>query len=271
MATFQSFEEILGRQCDKLQDLQTATILIKNKDVVKDELLHMRAKILHMSDGIKAVRKTLNDAREQNNHCRELLSLINNLHEKNIHMEQNVPSTLISDYQMDSPKHVYKEDFLRIQNRELSKSPIMDCKKILFNEPEVYPIIPLITQNEFGTIPKYIIGRQSLDSINSLIDAINQVLKRKYMLLSLGKAHARKQGDLSLYLRYKKEELDICSKNEYVYFFTKEDYEDQMKSKLSKIKLNLLTVLRHCKRLREHRIKNDLRYVVLTKQSQSAL
>ncbi|XP_076636557.1 SKA complex subunit 1 isoform X3 [Colletes latitarsis] len=202
---------------------------------------------------------------------KELLSLINNLHEKNIHMEQNVPSTLISDYQMDSPKHVYKEDFLRIQNRELSKSPIMDCKKILFNEPEVYPIIPLITQNEFGTIPKYIIGRQSLDSINSLIDAINQVLKRKYMLLSLGKAHARKQGDLSLYLRYKKEELDICSKNEYVYFFTKEDYEDQMKSKLSKIKLNLLTVLRHCKRLREHRIKNDLRYVVLTKQSQSAL
>ncbi|XP_043262212.1 spindle and kinetochore-associated protein 1-like [Colletes gigas] len=266
MATFQSFEVILERQCDKLRDLQTATILIKNKDVVKNELVHMRAKILHMSDGIKAVRKTLNDMREQNNHCQELLSLINNLHEKNIHMEENVPSTLISNYQMDSLKHVHKEDFLRVpNNRELFKSPIIDCKKILFNEPEVYPIIPLITKDEFGTIPKYIIGRQSLDSINSLIDAINQVLKRKYTLLSLGKANARKQGDLSLYLHYKKQELDICSKNEYVYFFTKEDYEEQTKCKLNKIKLNLLTVLRHCKRLREHRIKNDLRYVVLPK------
>lgn len=54
--------------------------------------------------------------------------------------------------------------------------------------------------------------------------------------------------------------------SEYIYFFTGEDYEKQMKSKLNKIKLNLITVLRHCKRLREHRIKNDLRYVILTKK-----
>lgn len=50
----------------------------------------------------------------------------------------------------------------------------------------------------------------------------------------------------------------------YLYFFTAEDYYRQTKTKLDKTKLNLITALRHCKRLRECRIKNELRYVINT-------
>ncbi|XP_053982896.1 spindle and kinetochore-associated protein 1-like [Hylaeus volcanicus] len=271
MAAVQSFEEILERQCDKLRDLQTATIFIKSKDAIKEELFHMRAEVLQMSDGIIALRKMLNEAREQNDQCKELLLLMKVLHDKNMHIERNIPSQLISDYQIkaNSLNIIHKEDFPRISelhtDRNQYESPIIDCKKALFNEAEVYPVVPLITQDEFSGIPKYIIGRQSIDTVNNLIDCINRILKKKYTLLSLGKAHARKQGELSLYLHYKKQELSVCSENECVYFFTKEDYEKETKSKLNKIKLNLITVLRHCRRLREHRIRNELQYVIITK------
>ncbi|XP_076232161.1 SKA complex subunit 1 isoform X2 [Calliopsis andreniformis] len=242
------------------------------KNVMREEFLKMHMEVSCMHNNIEAMKTWLQNMKEQNNRCRELLSLMKSLNERIIHMEKNVAPELIHAYQEnnknilhDSPK---EKSIIKSEPRiktEKHGTPMIDCKKILFDEPEVYPIIPLLTEDEFSTVPKYIIGRQSLDTVNNLISAINQVLKAKYMFLSLGKAHARKQGNLNLYLHYKKQELDICSVDEYIYFFTAEDYERETKSKLNKIKLNLLTVLRHCKRLREYRVKNDVRYVVLTK------
>lgn len=136
-------------------------------------------------------------------------------------MENNVPQELIRDYQskVNISSNSLRNESVRNSgtnietNTETPDTPKRDCKKILFNEPEVYPIIPLITSDEFSKIPKYIIGRQTLATVNNLLDSINQILKAKYTFLSLGKAHARKQGDLNLYLHYKKQDLDICTTN----------------------------------------------------------
>ncbi|XP_043786162.1 spindle and kinetochore-associated protein 1-like [Apis laboriosa] len=272
-----SLEDILEKQCEKLQDLKTATIFIKSKNAIKEEFLKMRIVLSQMYNGIEQIRKKLVDMKKQNNQCRELLSFIETLDKRIIHMEKNIPHELIRDYNKIenslSMKTMCKKEFIqkspiiiRNKNVEKEKTPMKDCKKILFNELEVCPMISLISEDEFNKVPKYIIGRQSLETVNDFINTINHILKTKYTFLSLGKAHARKQGDLNLYLHYKKQELDLCNDSEYIYFFTGEDYEKQMKSKLNKIKLNLITVLRHCKRLREHRIKNDLRYVILTKK-----
>ena len=270
MTTSPSLEDILQRQSLKLRDLEIATELIKNKTEMKEELLQLRTEVSSISDGVGAMRTWLHKTKEQNNRCRELLWSIKLLDARTIHMENNVPQELIRDYQskVNISNNSLKNEPVRNSgtsietNTESHDTPMRDCKKILFSEPEVYPIIPLITSDEFSKIPKYIIGRQTLATVNNLLDSINQILKAKYTFLSLGKAHARKQGDLNLYLHYKKQDLDICTTNEYVYFFTGEDYEKQTNSKLNKIKLNLLVVLRHCKRLREHRVKNDIRYVV---------
>ncbi|CAK9818521.1 Spindle and kinetochore-associated protein 1 [Anthophora quadrimaculata] len=275
MMSTNSFEEILEEKCEKLRELETATMLIKSKEAMKEELFKIRAAVLEMSNGIESIKSKLNEMKEQNNECRELLSLFEALDKKVLHMEQSVPPELIRDYHNAenslslniSPEEKLAKELQRSEvNNDTIKleTPMRDCKKTLFNEFEVCPMILLISKDEFNTVPKYIIGRQSLDTVNNLIDTINRILKAKYTLLSLGKAHARKQGKLNVYLNYKKQDLDICNDNEYVYFFTGEDYEKHTNTKLNKIKLNLLTVLRHCKRLREYRVKNDLRYVVLT-------
>lgn len=64
------------------------------------------------------------------------------------------------------------------------------------------------------------------------------------------------------YIEYYVNYTDITLVAGYLYFFIAEDYYRQTKTKLDKTKLNLITALRHCKRLRECRIKNELRYIV---------
>ncbi|XP_076758011.1 SKA complex subunit 1 [Xylocopa sonorina] len=266
MTTPNSLEEILEKQSENLRLLETATIFIKSKHTMKEEFLKMRSVLSQMFNGIESMRQWLDEAREQNNQCRELLSLFEILSERITYMEKNIPLELIRDYNNAEIKIVESSpDDSKIENVAETMTPMVDCKKVLFNEPEVYCTIPLINNDEFVKIPKYIIGRQSLENVNNLINTINQILKAKYTFLSLGKANARKQGNLSLYLHYRKQEMDICNDNEYIYFFTAEDYEKHTKSKLTKIKLNLITVLRHCKRLREHRVKNNIRYVICNK------
>jgi len=111
----------------------------------------------------------------------------------------------MSRIEQKTPSSAYKN----IEKQETIK----DCKRMLFNEPEICHTISLITAEEFHKVPKYIIGRQTLDTINSLINTINQTLIAKYTILSLGKAAAQKKGDLDLYLRYKKQELDVQEKD----------------------------------------------------------
>ncbi|XP_029051542.1 spindle and kinetochore-associated protein 1-like [Osmia bicornis bicornis] len=275
MATSCSLEKILEQQCEKLKVLEIATIFINSKKEIKEELFEMYKQVEDMHRDNEMMKNRLNKIKEQSNRCVELSLFLKELDKKIIHMEKNISSELIDDYHHSENSlcmSILSEDELLKQaliitdtDSEEQMTPLKDCKKILFNEPEVCPIIPAIREDEFKTIPKYLIGRQPIEIVNNLIDTINQVLKAKYTFLTQGKAHARKQGTMSLYLHYKKQELDVCTNKEYVYFFTASDYEKYANSKLNKTKLNLLTVLRHCKRLRQYTVKSDILYVIQTK------
>lgn len=152
--------------------------------------------------------------------------LVEALDKKILHQDKNVPPELIQGYQNAtiSPKMleytVNAKQPLTAQmpsstrsNKVIEKQEMVkDCKRTLFNEPEVCPTIAFITTEEFNKIPKYIIGRQTintLDIINNFISAINQTLIAKYTILSLGKAAAQKKGEINLYLHYKKQEFDV--------------------------------------------------------------
>lgn len=117
-----------------------------------------------------------------------------------------------STHKLAAQIHSSKRNARTIEKQEVVK----DCKRTLFNEPEVCPTILFITAEEFNKVPKYIIGRQtvnSLETINNFISAINQTLIAKYTFLSLGKAAAQKKGEINLYLHYKKQEFDIQEGN----------------------------------------------------------
>ncbi|EFN89891.1 spindle and kinetochore-associated protein 1 [Harpegnathos saltator] len=279
-----TLEDIFNKQDKKLHQLDVATVLIKAKQSVKSDLQKIYNEVQKISYGIEDIRKDLEIMKEQNVRLKELASLTDVLSKKIINQEENVPPELIQGY-LNAKKQTYSQTSISSNMLECTinsthkltgkKTPrtgciniekqemIKNCKRTLFNEPEICPTMLSITVEEFSKVPKYMIGRQSLETINTLINALNQTLLAKYTILSLGKAAAQKKGEINLYLHYRKQEFDVQDENGYLYFFTAEDYYRQTKTKLDKTKLNLITVLRHCKRLRECRIKNDLRYVII--------
>lgn len=147
--------------------------------------------------------------------------------DKNInHMSENIPQSL-----MDEPEEIENEKNSTIKETPGSfKKPIVpssdltsgerivthdsivqDCRKKLFKEPDDCYTIEELSETEFGKIPKYMIGRQTISTVNGFINTINQIMKFKYGILSLGKVGARKKGELDLFLQFKKEESDLKS------------------------------------------------------------
>lgn len=163
------------------------------------------------------------------------MSLIGTLNKRILHQKENVPPELIQGYQnADKQKCIQTQltstitksatnsthkligqqlsaiEISAMYNSDtIEQEIIKDCKRTLFNEPEVCPTIPFISPEEFNKVPKYIIGRQTLETINNLISDINNTLITKYTILSLGKIGAQKRGEINLYLQYKKQEYNI--------------------------------------------------------------
>jgi hypothetical protein len=137
-------------------------------------------------------------------------------------METNIPSKIQEYIISELPQNIKNDcpisEYVNntLNNLKISKNDnIMKhtnndvrCKKILFNDPEI-PQIQIVTENEFIKIPKYIIGRYSLEILNNLVLNINQIIKAKYSIINLGKNSARKQEELDLYLHYRKEKTSL--------------------------------------------------------------
>lgn len=235
------------------------------------------------------------------------MALYQQLDDRIIHMTNNFPEALTQQLDREEEKsnpiikektpNSYKKPSVIVTNSDLTKcepiiaedSIVKDCRKMLFKDPEDSYIIKELSDAEFSKIPKYMIGRQTLSTVNGFITTINQIMKFKYGILALGKVGARKKGELNIYLEFKKEESDLKASNQgnntfffflffsynknlklsiilegEIYFFNADDYERETNSKLDKTKLNLLTVLRHCKRINEIRLGKNVKYRVIT-------
>ncbi|XP_058809983.1 spindle and kinetochore-associated protein 1-like [Phymastichus coffea] len=275
---FQSLEDLLIQQTQKLQDLGNATTLIQSKSFIQDELVTAFQDVNNISSGIKDLKKSIQTMKTNNERCKELLTILLALDQQIKHMENNIPLTIQEYVNSEMPIHTDESklasDYLNntlinntINNGNTTSSNHMtegmkNCKKILFNEPDIPSILPVI-EDEFSKIPKYIIGRYTLEALNNLISSINQIIKSKYSIINLGKNGARKKGELDVYLHYKKEQMSLGTGEENTYFFTSEDYEKYVKTKLDKTKLNLIIALRHCKRLREIRTAKTVNYALI--------
>ncbi|KAK0095889.1 hypothetical protein PV326_007126 [Microctonus aethiopoides] len=286
MAVNQSLEDLLRSKVNKINELQVATTCITEKDELKNSLRDAALDVDTISKSIFSMRQNLNSMRLQNVECQEYMIFLQSLNEKIEHLENNIPPELIqalpkqenetpeihnekikNGCQMSSAKIINKSNGHNIIETVYDSEyvpQLANCRKTLFTDGEdIQYIIEPLDESEFAKIPKYMIGRQTLVVLNDFIASINKIMKAKYSLLALGKNGARQKGKLDLYLQFKKEEADVCTKKERKYFFTAEDYHREIKFKLDKTKLNLLTVLRHCRKIQELRFGKNIKYEVI--------
>ncbi|XP_066593884.1 spindle and kinetochore-associated protein 1-like [Prorops nasuta] len=260
----ETLEIILQRLLKTIHQLKINTAFVECEKAILHDELQLHNQLTDLSKGILYLKETLDIMKTQNLQLQEMHELLKVLKAKVNHMNDNVPPLITQNFNQslvsDTVNYNNSSPYLNNDVDEQEPMLVNNCKKLMFDQPELFQQLRSLTQEEFNKVPKYIIGRQSLDSINKLIATINQVLKAKYSLLSLGRTGAKKKGDLDLFLKYKKQE-HVCEDSSH--FFTVEDYEYYIKSKLDKTKLNLIAALRHLKRLREQRKGKELYYVVM--------
>lgn len=259
-----SIEGLLDATVDKIEKLEMGTLYIQNFDDCKDRLQDVQCELTALRDCIDEDRKFMEKMKQQNLQLKRLAGLLELLAKRTLDLTasdtlKKVKSTCNQSHIISDEEDNRVESTVEKTENEI---PTMLGKKLVFDEPEVCTYIRPIDEEEFAVIPKYALGRQSINTLNSLVTTVNQLLDAKYTLLSRGKDNARKKGQLDLYLQYRKEQSSCAEGGKKCYFFTAEEYKQHTQSKLDRTTLNLLTILRLCKRIHERRSSNTLLYIV---------
>lgn len=93
------------------------------------------------------------------------------------------------------------------------------------------------------------------------MEKFNEILTNKYELLENGMKKCTTREMKDKYIRYKSQELDE-TKNQR--FCVDEDLRDNFSTKeIQHFQKHIIQVFRHCKRLRELRSRNTVRYVLI--------
>eukprot|EP00128_Syssomonas_multiformis_P008318 Colp12_sorted_trinity150504_noHs@33385 len=117
-----------------------------------------------------------------------------------------------------------------------------------------------LTVEEFNGVPQYMKGRLQREQLNDAIDELHKLIASKQQLLAMPRKHMSEQQ----MKKYEHHVNSCCSETEGRTFFVEEDL------KSVPVQKTVLTILRHCGRLREIRGGGYTRYVVSLTAAPSA-
>ncbi|XP_074389128.1 SKA complex subunit 1 [Zonotrichia albicollis] len=117
---------------------------------------------------------------------------------------------------------------------------------------------PLITMEEFESVPGYLKGRITYDQINAVVQEINKAVVGKYKIL-YQPLKSMSAPVRNLYHRFIEEETRDTKGS---FFIVEDDIKMFTHLKLDKKFHSILSILRHCQRVREIRGSGLIRYVI---------
>ncbi|NXN90210.1 SKA1 protein, partial [Bombycilla garrulus] len=116
----------------------------------------------------------------------------------------------------------------------------------------------LITTEEFESLPAYLKGRIPYDQINGVVQQINKAVVEKYKILC--KPFKTMSAPVrNLYYRFISEET---KSTKGVFFIVEADIKEFTQLKMDKRFHSILSILRHCQRVREVRGVGPIRYII---------
>ncbi|XP_076139377.1 SKA complex subunit 1 [Alosa pseudoharengus] len=179
----------------------------------------------------------------------ELNELIEEDLQNAIHMAENIPS------HMPVPTSAVNE-VLPVQNE--NEQPPKDQAPAKKSRKQIKEM-EFITVHEFDTIPPYMKGRVTYDQLNSAVRSINKSVTEKYKILQ---QPLKTLNNMSrkLYDRFKENETGETRGH---FFVVEADLREFAQVTVDKRFLNLLSMLRHCQRLKETRGGGLTRYQLL--------
>ncbi|NWU34045.1 SKA1 protein, partial [Hylia prasina] len=125
-------------------------------------------------------------------------------------------------------------------------------------ETKVIKEAALITTEEFQSLPMYLKGRITHDQINAVVQHLNKAVVDKYKIM-YQPLKSMSVTVRNLYSRFMDEET---KDTKGVFFIVEADIKQFTQLKLDKRFHRILSILRHCQRLREIRTSGLIRYAI---------
>ncbi|XP_066473591.1 spindle and kinetochore-associated protein 1 isoform X2 [Tiliqua scincoides] len=160
-----------------------------------------------------------------------------------IYLPSAVPNSMVS-------LAVKSEEPCKVSQPERAKKPTKESKQI--------KEVPFLTSEEFESVPAYMRGRLTYNQVNAVIQEINKAVVSKYKILRQP-AKAMSSAVRNLFFRFQEEETKD-TKGEF--FIVEADIDEFTQLKADKRFHSILTILRHCQRVREIRGSKLVRYAI---------
>ncbi|XP_040436416.1 spindle and kinetochore-associated protein 1-like isoform X2 [Falco naumanni] len=125
-------------------------------------------------------------------------------------------------------------------------------------EPRLIKTVPLVTVEEFESVPTYMKGRLTYDHINTVVEAMNKAVVCKYKILNQP-LKSMNGAVRKLYHRFLEEDT---KDTKGAFFIVEADIKEFNQLKVDRRFYRIIDILRHCQRLREVRGSGLVRYVI---------
>ncbi|XP_005242961.1 spindle and kinetochore-associated protein 1 [Falco peregrinus] len=125
-------------------------------------------------------------------------------------------------------------------------------------EPRLAKKVPLVTVEEFESVPAYMKGRLTCDHVNAVVEAMNKAVVCKYKILDQPLKSVN-GAVRKLYHRFLEEDT---KDTKGAFFIVEADIKEFNQLKVDKRFYRIIDILRHCQRLREVRGSGLVRYVI---------
>ncbi|CAL1283075.1 unnamed protein product [Larinioides sclopetarius] len=209
--------------------------------------LHMEIRDLRIQ--FKELRDLIKSGNEKVVQLENLVKRLEGLKKRLDHMEENFPA-------------VFKPS-LPVASKAVNEHAKVACVKsqpaITKNNRSIEKM-QFVTIQEFENVPKYMKGRFKYEQVNKFVEEFNNALEGKYKLLLMSRKEL-KPAQLKEWQKLKAQEN---AETKSLFFCTSDDLRDYGNIKLDKASLNILTILRHCGKVREIRGPGPIvRYTVV--------
>ncbi|XP_042311762.1 spindle and kinetochore-associated protein 1 isoform X2 [Sceloporus undulatus] len=187
----------------------------------------------------------------QQNQLKELQESLDRDYLEVQHLRDNMPIHL--------PKAVQNSEMgFTLKNEEQRKDAEVAHAKKPAKKAKCIKEVTYITAEEFERIPAYMRGRLAYNQVNAVIQEINKAVVSKYKIMHQP-TRTMSSAIKNLYFRFQEEETKD-TKGEF--FIVEADIEEFTQMKADKRFHSILTILRHCQRVREIRGSRLVRYAV---------
>ncbi|XP_066038352.1 spindle and kinetochore-associated protein 1 [Chamaea fasciata] len=116
----------------------------------------------------------------------------------------------------------------------------------------------LITTEEYESVPGYLKGRITYDQVNAVVQQINKAVVEKYKIL-YQPLKSMSAPIRNLYHRFTEEET---RDTKGLFFIVEADIKEFTQLKLDKRFYSILSILRHCQRVKEVRGSGLIHYII---------